>query len=127
MVKRAYELGFDAKLHGYYDIFAKKWTWNHTEDRIDRIGKKYQWIAFYEVMGVLTDNYKFESDYARAGQGGYELYHGTWQSFLRNINPSMITRKAQNEAQFEDSNNKVQRGWWSEGANFSNWDDTSIL
>lgn len=125
LVKRAYELGFDAKLHGYYDIFAKKWTWNHTEDRIDRIGKKYQWIAFYEVMGVLTDNYKFESDYARAGQGGYELYHGTWQSFLRNINPSMITRKAQNEAQFEDSNNKVQRGWWSEGANFSNWDDTS--
>lgn len=23
LVKRAYELGFDAKLHGYYDIFAK--------------------------------------------------------------------------------------------------------
>ena len=58
LVKRAYELGFDVELHGQYDQFAKDWTF-HSDNRIDRIGKKYQWIAFHEIMGILTDNYKY--------------------------------------------------------------------
>ena len=52
------------ELHGRYDRFAKDWTFRHSEDRIDRVGKKYQWIAFYEIMGILSDNYKFKDDYA---------------------------------------------------------------
>lgn len=80
------------ELHGRYDRFAKDWTFRHSEDRIDRVGKKYQWIAFYEIMGILSDNYKFKDDYASNGYGEYELFHGTWQSLLRDINPSLITR-----------------------------------
>ena len=75
VVKRAYELGFDVNLHGAYDRFAKKWTFRNSDKRIDRIGKKYQWIAFYEIMGILADNYKYEDDYANEGSGGYELFH----------------------------------------------------
>jgi len=119
LVKRSYELGFDVKLHGRHDRFAKDWTYRQSDDRIDRIGKKYQWIAFYEIMGILSDNYKFESDYARDGQGEYEPFHGTWQSFLRNINPSMITREKRNE----DHITQEQHVWWSEGASFNNWED----
>ena len=69
VVKRAYELGFDVNLHGAYDRFAKKWTFRNSDKRIDRIGKKYQWIAFYEIMGILADNYKYEDDYANEGSG----------------------------------------------------------
>ena len=72
LVKRAYELGFDVKLHGRYDRFAKDWTFRNSERRIDRIGKKYQWIAFHEIMGILSDNYKFEDNYANEGSGGGE-------------------------------------------------------
>lgn len=93
LVKRAYDLGFDVNLHGRYDRLAKEWTFRYSDKRIDRIGKKYQWIAFHEIMGILADNYKYEDDYANDGSGGYELFHGAWQSFLRNINPSMVAKE----------------------------------
>lgn len=39
LVKRAYDLGYDANLHGNYDRFAKDWTFRNSDNRIDRIGK----------------------------------------------------------------------------------------
>lgn len=118
LVKRAYELGFDVKLHGRYDRFAKDWTFRNSERRIDRIGKKYQWIAFHEIMGILSDNYKFEDDYANEGSGGYELFHGTWQSYLRNINPSMVAREKAIDNELPE---EVEHMWYEEET-FGNWD-----
>ena len=119
LVKRAYEIGFDVELHGRYDRFAKDWTFRNSEGgRIDRVGKKYQWIAFHEVMGILADNYRFEDDYANEGSGGYEVFHGTWQSFLRNINPSMIAR----EREIDDELPEEAEQKWYEEETFDNWD-----
>ena len=119
VVKRAYDLGFDVELHGRYDRFAKDWTFRNSEGgRIDRVGKKYQWIAFHEVMGILADNYRFEDDCANEGSGGYEVFHGTWQSFLRNINPSMIAREkvVDTELSIEEEHK------WYEEESFDHWD-----
>ena len=121
VVKRAYELGFDVNLHGAYDRFAKKWTFRNSDKRIDRIGKKYQWIAFYEIMGILADNYKYEDDYANEGSGGYELFHGTWQSFLRNINPSMIARVKSVESEEADDSRVAEEHEWYNEEQFDNW------
>ena len=44
-------------------------TGHHSRARppIERIGKKYQWIAFYEILGYLTDHYHYcEYIYAEA-------------------------------------------------------------
>ena len=121
LVKRAYELGFDVKLHGRYDRFAKDWTFRNSERRIDRIGKKYQWIAFHEIMGILSDNYKFEDNYANEGSGGYELFHGTWQSYLRNINPSMIAREKVVDPESSDNDDPREQNWYQEET-FDNWE-----
>lgn len=119
LVKRAYELGYDVELHGRYDRFAKDWTFRNSEGgRIDRVGKKYQWIAFHEVMGILADNYRFEDDYANEGSGGYEVFHGTWQSFLRNINPSMIARAKVVDDELPE---EVEQKWYEEES-FDNWE-----
>lgn len=118
LVKRAYEIGFDVKLHGNYDRFAKEWTFRNSDGRIDRIGKKYQWIAFHEIMGILSDNYKFEDEYANEGSGGYETFHGTWQSYLRNINPSMIAR----EKAIDDENPENEEHKWYDEEAFDNWE-----
>lgn len=118
LVKRAYGLGFDVKLHGRYDSFAKEWTFRNSEGRIDRIGKKYQWIAFHEIMGILSDNYKYEDGYANEGSGGFEPFHGTWQSYLRNINPSMIAREIVNDEEFPEE----EKHNWYEEESFDNWD-----
>lgn len=123
LVKRAYELGYDVKIHGRYDRFAKDWTFRNSESgRIDRIGKKYQWIAFHEVMGVLADNYKFEDDYANNESGGYEVFHGTWQSFLRNINPSMIVREKVVDTELPENNDEAGEQNWYQEEMYDNWD-----
>ena len=121
LVKRAYGLGFDVKLHGRFDRFAKDWTFRNSERRIDRIGKKYQWIAFHEIMGILSDNYKFEDDYANEGSGGYELFHGTWQSYLRNINPSMVAREKVVDPESSDNDDPREQNWYQEET-FDNWE-----
>ncbi len=122
LVKRAYDLGVDVELHGRYDRFAKNWTFRNSDDRIDRIGKKYQWIAFHEIMGILSDNYKFNNDYANEGSGGYELYHGTWQSFLRNINPSMISREMVVNSELSDNSIEAEDQEWYRDEKYDNWE-----
>ena len=122
LVKRAYDLGYDVKLHGDYDRLALDWTFRNSDNRIDRVGKKYQWIAFHEIMGVLADNYKYENDYANNGFGGYELFHGTWQSYLRDINPSMIAKKEINDIESPDDNREMEDQKWYRDELFDNWE-----
>ncbi len=54
-VMRIIDYGYDEVLHGEYDTDLKQYGWrsNNTE----RIGKKYQWIALYELVAKLKDNY----------------------------------------------------------------------
>ena len=122
LVKRAYELGFDVELHGRYDRFAKEWTFRNSEGRIDRVGKKYQWIAFHEVMGILADNYKYKDDNANEGYGGYEVFHGTWQHYLRNINPSMVAREKVIDTDSPDNNEEAGEQKWYEEERYDNWE-----
>lgn len=121
LVKRAYELGYDSELHGQYDHMAKEWTFRHSDNRIDRVGKKYQWIAFHEVMGILADNFKYEDRYANNGQGGYEIFHGPWQAFLRNINPSMIYRATSDNSYSDDDQSRTKPAEWYDEESFDNW------
>lgn len=122
LVKRAYDLGYDVELHGMYDRFAKERTFRNSANRIDRIGKKYQWIAFHEIMGILSDNYKYKDDYANEGSGGYELFHGTWQHFLRDINPSLIARKSETVSDSFDYNDEVVEQKWYQEESYDNWE-----
>ncbi|WP_408099273.1 NACHT domain-containing protein [Bacillus mycoides] len=52
---RIVEYGYNEKVHGYYDR-----NLNHNsrhKNSVERIGKKLQWIALYELLAKLTDNY----------------------------------------------------------------------
>lgn len=54
-ISRVFEMGYDIKLHGEFDISISHY--DRHNDVIERIGKKYQWIAFHELMAKLTDNF----------------------------------------------------------------------
>lgn len=114
-------MGFDVELHGRYDHFAISWTFRNSDDRIDRIGKKYQWIAFHEIMGILSDNYKFNNDNANEGYGEYELFQGTWQSLLRNINPSLISREMVVDSELADDGIETENQKWYRDEKFDHW------
>jgi hypothetical protein len=65
-IKRIFELGYDVELHGYYDR-NKGGSFDRHEHTVERIGKKYQWIAFHEVLAKLSDHFKMsEVDYSHS-------------------------------------------------------------
>lgn len=54
--KRVFEYGYDFELFGEYDNSVKMNEIRNI-NYIERIGKKYQWIATYELLAKLYDNY----------------------------------------------------------------------
>ena len=56
----------------------------------ERIGKKYQWIAYHEFLAHLADNLEFQGDYWSEERAVYE---GPWQLSLRDIDPSSLLKR----------------------------------
>jgi hypothetical protein len=50
---RAHQLGWSEKLHGAFDVGVRNDRMSHD---IERIGKKYQWLALYELRARLADH-----------------------------------------------------------------------
>jgi len=76
----------------YFEDYEK--YLNHTDrydKKIERIGKKYQWIAYYKALAKVSDNYEIKDkrDWSKIGEfkGAYQL------NFVRNIDPSTVLVK----------------------------------
>ncbi len=57
---------------------------------MERIGKKYQWIAYHELLARLSDNVHW-IDRGYSDIEDYE-YFGPWQMNDRNIDPTVWVR-----------------------------------
>lgn len=55
--------------------------------KVERIGKKYQWIAHYEFLGLLADNYALKPGW---NEGAPKDYQGAWIDYLRDIDPTCL-------------------------------------
>jgi hypothetical protein len=58
--------------------------------KAERIGKKYQWLAYYELAARTFDNRPFKHDMS----DGTTQYEGPWQLWMRNIDPCLLSRQA---------------------------------
>ncbi len=74
--------GYDSKLFENFD--NNVYRGRSRDNRIERIGKKYQWIAFYEVLALLADNVPFRQEY----EWESDQYYGTWEPCVRDIDPT---------------------------------------
>jgi hypothetical protein len=113
IVKRVFELGYDKSLHGEYDNMASDYYYQR-EYRIERIGKKYQWIALYEILAMLADNYKLKGGWGSNSK--YQYYKGAWQLYIRNIDPAYITKNKEDEKPIKQ--NIIE--WW-EDEEYTHW------
>jgi len=59
VLSRIAELGYDSSAFGTIDDEISRINWNHSSsgerEKIDRYGKKYSWIAYFEMYGVQAD------------------------------------------------------------------------
>lgn len=77
--------GWTGKL---FDEFDKKIGSGRARDNKyqERIGKKYQWIALYEILARLADNVSY---YPNIFHGKPRLYKGSFENSIRNIDPTL--------------------------------------
>lgn len=103
ITKRAHQFGWNIDLHGEFDknIGSGRGRQNKF---IERIGKKYQWLALYELVARLSDNVFFNARYSDSP----DSYQGAWQTGLRNIDPSLLIKETK-----DDGWKKHPSVWWS--------------
>lgn len=78
-------MGYSDELFTEYDISC-----GHPLDRgrnhtIERIGKKYQWIAFYNILARVSDFHKLKG----WGNSSDEEYKGAWEPYVRDFDPTL--------------------------------------
>lgn len=116
IVKRVFELGYDYKIHGSYDRSAEDFN-DRSESKIERIGKKYQWIALFEILAAITDNYKIYDDWSEK----QSFYKGPWQLYSRDIDPAFTTRTIEVNNEEKEINNELKIKDWTDIPNYNNW------
>jgi len=108
------EYGYDVEKHGEFDRGISHDS--RHGNKIERIGKKYQWISLYEVMARLSDNHKLVDESTRWGADkNYIWYQGTWSPFIRNIDPTAKVFQPK-------SNSKKQKENWWNNFEYNEWE-----
>jgi hypothetical protein len=103
--KRAHELGWEKNL---FENFERQYQTSHGRsgsNMFERIGKKYQWIAYYELLAYLADNLIHEDSLKYRGIKHFE---GPWLISERNIDPTFLLEKTFAENSYK--NNETH--WW---------------
>lgn len=76
-------LGYKNELFGVYDYHIG-YTDRHDTKKLERIGKKYQWIAFYNILARVSDKYKLEDLYNDG-----DKFIGPWNPYVRDFDPTV--------------------------------------
>ncbi|AZC00263.1 hypothetical protein DKE52_005700 [Acinetobacter pittii] len=102
--KRAMDLGWDAKLFNEFESYLP--YEGRGRPSIERIGKKYQYIAYHEYLAYLIDSYQIKSQ-SYMSYSSAEDFLGSWQLDLRDIDPTLFIRTTYD--QWGSSSNST---WW---------------
>lgn len=87
--KRAHDLGWTKELFEETDRGLQT-RLDRGRPTIERIGKKYQYLAFHELMARLSDNVHLTREYSN---DELQKYDGPWQFTERDVDPSIFIRK----------------------------------
>ncbi|WP_281631560.1 AVAST type 2 anti-phage system protein Avs2 [Flavobacterium luteolum] len=121
IVNRVFELGYNHKIHGFYDRSSEERSLR-SGSKTERIGKKYQWIALFEILARIADNYKIYDDWS----GRQSYYKGPWQLYSRDIDPVFTKRSMKNDDEKEVNAIFESLNWW-DAANYNNWNQNDAV
>jgi hypothetical protein len=113
ILSRVMELGWNPELHLSFDKNIGSGRGRVTTPH-ERIGKKYQWIAYYEYMGLLSDNFIKQERWGNKKEEN--PYQGPWDPYVRDIDPTMLISTT---GSYNDE--EPQEFWWTNKEIFD-WD-----
>ncbi|WP_447601033.1 AVAST type 2 anti-phage system protein Avs2 [Nitrospira sp. Nam80] len=100
--EKVVQLGWTPELFGDFDAAMSHFSRN--PDKAERIGKKYQWIAYHEFLARIADNFEYLSDTWREKT---RTYQGPWQHYWRDIDPSLLVPPVAKEE------TRLDTCWWA--------------
>ncbi|CAB1277619.1 NACHT domain-containing protein [Candidatus Nitrosacidococcus tergens] len=106
--KRIHEFGWTEKLFADFEMMCSHGrSGGPSGGEMERVGKKYQWMAFHEFLARLSDNYHWiNRDYSDVPDD--DNYEGPWQINKRDIDPTIWARQY---GEYQTYHNK-QCTWW---------------
>ena len=110
---RVFDLGWTTERFGRFDGFSVGVS-GRDAAKEERIGKKYQWIAYHEIMAFISDHYQFRETF-RKGEGD-KGYEGPWQSGFRDLDPSCTLRSVPGGTSWDGH----ASSWWV-SPSYSSW------
>lgn len=107
------KLGWNPKFFAEFDNSIN--SHGRESKKSERIGKKYQWIAFHEVLARIADNYALKAGWSDE----FEDFKGVWQFWDRDLDPSVLW----NEAKSSDKDEKyhVSYSKWKPSLTPTEW------
>lgn len=111
---RVFELGWTTERFGRFDRYAIGYH-GRAASKPERIGKKYQWIAYHEISAMISDRFQYRSWLSDDKPARYD---GPWQDHLRDVDPSCAVRAVRGGTPWDGH----QPAWWAPSG-FDNWDN----
>lgn len=84
-LKQVFDL-YDIELYGEFDNLENQYRWDRHYSKTERIGKKYQWIVFYNMLGIVSEKYKLKYSWTNDNE---HFMRGAWEVDARNFDPSI--------------------------------------
>jgi hypothetical protein len=96
VLNRVFKLGYSPELHGNFDSGSRFNSLDEYTGKtyFERIGKKYQWIAYFELLGHLSDSYFYQKDSYRKSSAAAEFTFSDLLNLgIRDIDPSCTLKQ----------------------------------
>ena len=120
VLQRVFELGWTTHRFGKFD---RTWDFDGIGQASTKesIGRKYQWIAYHEVLALISDHFQYREYPADVERS--HRYVGPWQNGLRDIDPTLTaTLPSGMPWNYRLDNAGV---WWAPA--YDRWEDTVRL
>ena len=105
VLKRVFDLGWTVERFGEFDRFHAG-DGLHGLARGDRMGKKYQWIAYHEALAYISDHFQYRPAFGMPEED--QEFEGAWQLDVRDFDPSCNVRSAVEAAERAEDTD----AWW---------------
>lgn len=112
---RVFDLGWTIERFGRFDRYSIGYN-GREASKAERIGKKYQWIAYHEIMAFVSDHFQYRGLFRE--EEGNQAYEGPWQDHLRDIDPSCTMRSVPGGTSWDGH----VAAWWG-AARYGAWGD----
>jgi hypothetical protein len=111
VLTRVFELGWTVERFGPFDRNVGRYRNDgRAANKPERIGKKYQWLAWHEFLALVSDRFQYED----RGASDVDEYEGPWQDFDRDLDPSLLITSTASERSGAGA-------WWSPELPYGEW------